>query len=330
MLASALGFLPWVVWSFGLTERSYTAANWIRHAWEAIPPALAIPRSLEVFALGGQAGLHLIFLKQFTTLEFPPGLRLLGLLVLGLLGLWVMLPWGDQQVGVPDLGKRKTWLALLLFLPLGALWLISLYKPVYAPGRYDLVAFPAYPLLLGLALRKTQQVKRVGPVVAPIAALLLLIPIGSKLLRYHQAPSVGNAKATAQLLQAGVADGDVVVFTGARGLPVLYYLSGLGYRVDGRKCRDPQTGQKFGCRIYPRDPEVLDPPDVVRAEVQDLLRALAPEGGAVWVAIQSGRISQGELLLPQRDALLIRELQRSGLEFSPADLPLRIFRFRRP
>ncbi len=129
------------------------------------------------------------------------------------------------------------------------------------------------------------------------------------------------------LLHAGVADGDVVIFTGARGHPALYYLSRMGYRVDDWECRDAQTGQKFGCRLYPRDPEVLDSPEMVRAQVRDYLRPLAPERGAVWVATESGRTSQGKLLLGEQDALLIRELQRTGLEFSPVNLPLRVFRF---
>ncbi len=329
MLASALGLLPWIVWSFGLTERSYTAVNWIRQVWETTPPLLAIPRSLEVFGLGSQAGLRLINLKQFSILDFPAGLRLLGLLMLGLLGLWALLPWGDGRLKVPDLRRRKTWLALFLFLPLGVLWLVSLYKPVYAPGRYDLVAYPAYPLLLGLALGKLQGVKRRGPVGAAIAALLLLLPIGSKLYWYYQAPSVGNARATAQFLRAGVSDGDVVIFTGARGRPALYYLSRLGYRVDDLECRDAQTGEKFGCRLYPRDPEVLDSAEMVRAQVQDYLKPLAADRGAVWVATESGWVSQGRLRLREQDAFLMRTLQESGLEFSPANLPLRIFRFRR-
>ncbi len=68
---------------------------------------------------------------------------------------------------------------------------------------------------------------------------------------------------------------------------------------------------------------------MVRAQVQDYLKPLAAERGAVWVATESGWASQGRLHLREQDALLIRELQRTGLEFSPANLPLRIFRFRR-
>ena len=350
MLGSGLGFLPWVVWSFGLTPRSSAGFDWIRRVWEATPPLLAVPRSLEVFGLGPQAGLRLIFLKQFTTLEFPLGLRLLGLLVLGLLGLWVAVPWGDQQVGVPDLGKRKAWLGLLLFLPLGTLWLGSFYKPLYAAGRYDLVAFPAYPLLLGLALRKAQRVKRVGPVVAPIVALLLLLPIGSKLFWYYQAPPVDlgldasanlglDAPATAQVLHAGVADGDVVVFTGLRGLPVLYYLSRLGDRWVAGECREEGTGRRFGCRMYPREverlPGVFDPgwlrmsADAARVDVQDFMRMLRTQNGSLWVVFGLGKFLRGRFELPTVDFLLVQELRRLGMKELPIQGAPRILHFGR-
>ncbi len=338
MLASGLGLLPWVIWSLGLTPRSTVGVDWIRQVWEATPPWLAIPKSLEVFGLGGQAGLHLIFLKQFSTIQFPVSLRLLGLLLLGLLGLWVVVPWGDQDVGVPDLGKRKAWLGQLLVFPLGILWLISFYRPLYAVGRYDLVAYPAYPLLLGLALSKAQRVKRVGPVLAPVLALLLLLPIGSKLYRYYRAPSAGHGGVTAQTLRANVQDGDVVVFTGLRGFPIRYYLSRLGYRWEAGECRDERAGRRFGCRMYPRETEqmpgvldtrrILASPDTVRTDVQDFVKALPPQGGSVWVVIE-GKYSQGRLFLSKEDGLLLQELRRLDLEPLSAEVSLTIFRFYR-
>lgn len=341
MLASALGFAPWVVWSFGLTPRSDAAFDWIRRIWEITPPLLAIPRSLEVFGLGSQAGLRMIFLKQFTAMEFPASLRVLGLAVLVFLALWVAVPWGDGNVGIPGLGKRKAWLGLALGIPLALLWLVSFgYRPLYAPGRYDLVAFPAYPLLLGLALAKAQRVRPAGPVAASLVALLLLLPVGTKLIRYYQAGPEGDADTTAKVLHAGVADGDVVVFTGLRGLGVLYYLDRIGIRWDAEECRDARTGRRFGCRMYPRETEqmpgvldarrVLASPDAVRSDVQDYLRMLPPQGGAVWVVFASGGFSQGRVYLPQVDANLVQELHRLGFRSLVVQGARGIFWFERP
>ncbi len=339
MLGSGLLFLPWVLWSFFLTPRSRPAIAWIQRVWERTPPWLAIPRSLEVFALGSQADFRLIFLKQFTTLEFPAGLRLLGLTVLVLLGLWVASPWGDRNLGVPGLLRRKVALMTLLMFPLAVLWLVSFIRPVYAVGRYDIVAFPAFALLVGLALWKLQRVPRAGHLLAPLAALLLLIPIGTKLFLYYRAPSDGDAQATAQVLDAGVADGDVVVFTGLRGLPVLYYLSRLGFRWEAGQCRAEASVRRFSCRMYPRETErfpgvlnvsrVLASTDAVREDARDFLAGLRPLAGSLWMVFERGTFSREEIALPTMDAHLVRELQRLGLTFVAVQGARGILRFHR-
>ncbi len=342
MLASGLCFLPWVVWSFGLTPRSYEGFGWIQGVWEHTSALLAIPRSLEVFGLGGQAGLRLIFLKQFTAMEFPVTLRFLGLSVLVLLGLWVAVPWGDRNVGVPDLGKRKAWLGSFLVVPIGMLWVVSICcKPVYASGRYDLVAFPAYLLLLGLALAKVQRAKVAGPVLAPLVAVLFLIPVGTKLILYYQAPAQGGDAAleTAEVLSASVRDGDVVVFTGYRGLPVLYHLSRLGYRWEERSCYNAAASRRFGCRMYPREseqmPGVYDPTrlltsaDAVREEVGEFMRKLRSPGGELWVAFGGGTFSPEGISVSAEDTLLVTELERMGLKGLLVEGAPGILRFRR-
>ncbi len=339
-LFSSLLFFPWVLVRIVGRPESYVVASWVRLIWDKSSAMLAIPRSLEIFGLGSQAGLISIRLKQFTTLEFPGWLRLLGLVVLILLGIWVALPWGDRHFRVPCLERRKVWLGVLLLFPLGALWAVSLYKPLYLVGRYDMVAFPTYPILLGLALSKLHRVQTVGSVLAALAAGLLLVPIGVKLFLYYQAPSEGDARVTARVLHEGVADGDVVIVTGLRGLPVLYYLHRLGYRWEGRYCRDEISGRRFACRMYPREterrPAAIDAnrellsADAVRDHVQDYLKALRPEGGDVWVAFEWSSIAGRQLALPETDLLLAKELVRLGLNASPLQGSQRVFRFRRP
>ncbi len=328
-LLSGLLFLPWVVWSLLFTPH-LLSPDWMQIAWARTPPLLAIPRSLEVFGLGSQAGLITTILKQFWNMQFPSVLRLLGVVILSLLGIWIAVPWGDQNVGLPWLGKRKAWLGLLLGFPLGALWLVSYFHtPVYVVGRYDLVAFPAFPLLLGLALRKTERVRGAGRALAPLAALVLLVPIAAKLFLYYQAPSSGeartrgDARATAQLLHQSVEEGDVVVFTGLRGLPVLYYLSRLGYRWEERECRRTSTERRFTCRMYPREMElnpgaydlrrVAHSVSAIRDDLQDFLRTLRPHRGTLWIAFGAGRVSEGRLQLPPVDTHLVEEVQRLGM-----------------
>ena len=336
-LGSGLVFAPWAVWSFLLTPRSQVPFAWIRGIWEMTPPRVAIPLSLEVFGLGSHFGLLPMPLKQFTSMEFPIALRLLGLAVLLLLGLWVAIPWGEGGLGVPGLLRRKAALGLLLFFPLAALWLGSIVKPVYAVGRYDMVAFPAFSLLLGLALWKLQRVQRTGPILAGLAALLLLIPIGAKLFLYYQAPSGQLARRTAKVLQRFVGNGDVVVFTSTRVLPVMYYLSRAGYHWADGHCRNDLDRRGFACRVYPREVERslllfdrnrVPSAEAVSADIQAFASQARFQGGGLWVVFGESAFSEGKLPLSEGELMLVWELQGMGYQPEPVMGAAGIFRFR--
>ncbi len=328
MAVSILLLLPWAIWSLMLTPHPLTGTHWIRGVWEHTPPPLAIPLSLEVFGLGGQANLLPIFLKQVTYMEFPTALRVMGLVILALLGIWMAVPWGDAGLGVPEVGKRKAWLASSVLLPLFVLWAISFHKPVYVAGRYDMVAFPMYPVLLGLGLAKVQRIERVGSILAPLVALLLLIPIGTKLFLYYNSPSKGYAAVTARILHASVGNGDVVVFTGLRGISVISYLIRSGYRWEGGICQNEVANRQFGCRMYPRETEttlgghdpsrVLASLDSVREDIFEFMKLLDPDRRRLWVVFASGDFTHWPLVVPEEDDRLVQELMRLGLT------PLRI------
>lgn len=342
-LLSGLLFLPWLLGSFVFTSHSLAPVSWIQHAWELTPPSLAIPKSLEVLGLGSQAHLIPIFLKQFTNMEVPSSLRVLGLALLLLLGIWAAVPWGDSRMSIPWLGKRKAWLGALLFFPLVVMWLVSFYRPLYVAGRYDIMAFPPYALLLGLALDKVSRVKKAGPIVALIAALGLLIPIGTKLSLYYNAATQRPTRAFASVLDSSVANGDVVVITGHTWLPVLYYLNRLGYRWDGRYCDNKLAGRRFFCRLFPREweqpffpfpphasPRPLNSVEVVQEDVQDYLGPLRTQAGGLWVMFGGYSYDpvQRKHFFSKDDALLIREVVRLGLKPVSNIGALGIFQFR--
>ena len=318
---TGLLFLPWLLLGFVFMPHSLAGILWIQDAWQRTPPLLAIPKSLELFGLGSQAGLLPIAMKQFNYLDFPASLRHLGLVVIFLLGIWVAIPWGEKQLGLPWLARRKAWLWTLLFFPLATLWLVSFYRPLYVAGRYDLVAFPAFIILLGFALAKIQTIKEIGPILACLVALILFIPIGTKLYLYYQVPPLPDAQPTAKLIDANVKNGDVVVFTRLRGLPVLYYLHRLGYQWKEGSCENRATGRRFACRAFPReaeeDPRFYDPDRVLnsseeaRKDVQDFMTTLGP-ARAFWVAFHSSNFSMGRLEVPTPDSLLVEELERLG------------------
>ena len=175
--------------------------------------------------------------------------------------------------------------------PLLALWLISFHKPLYVAGRYDMVAFPAVPLLLGLAIAKLQKGTRAGRIVAPFLASVLLIPIGLKLWLYYQAPSPRWDQPIAVAIDTLVGEGDIVLFSGTRRLGVIYYLNRRGYRWEDGSCEKESGKRVISCAMFPRDSVLYTPvfdasrlvqsPGGVGKELRDILTASRYSSGDV-------------------------------------------------
>ncbi len=305
-------------------ETGHRGSDWVKQIWEQTPLWLAIPKSVEIFGLGSQAGLIPLSLKQFNQLEFPPVLRLVGLCALLGILLVALVPWGEGRLAIPRLVRRKVWLTGLLFLPLLAMWLASYYKPIYTVGRYDMVAFPAYSLLVGLGLAKIQSVPRCGKWLAPAAALLLLGVLAVKLGIYYQTSARTRFRSTAAALHQYVENSDVVVFTELRGLPVIYYLGRLGYTWSGGVCEHSVSGRRFGCRMFPTETEhspalytperVLRSRDEVRKDLQVFLGDMGERENSFWLILSKWWQTLTGVKLFEPDSLLVEELKREGFE----------------
>jgi hypothetical protein len=328
-LACAVLFAPWALWVFTSATHSYDLLPPPGRS-QPVPPWVALPRSLEVLGLGSQAGLSPRLIKIFPQLEIPPSLRALGLAALVGLGLMVAVPLGDRMLGVPWLARRKAWLWTLLFFPLCALLVVFSYKPMNTDGRYTVLAFPAFALLVGLALAKLQCLKKVGPLLTPVIALALLVPLGVKLFLYYEVPVSRDIRLsnrlTAKVLETFVNDGDGVVFTGLRAFPILYYLERAGFRWEAGYCQNQTTGSRFACRMFPPEKEIYlgfrRPSEPIQAVVQGLLAQLKGPRNSLWILFNSGMISSDErFLVSAEDAPLIGELKRLGR--TPIPVPIK-------
>lgn len=327
LAACVLAYAPWLLWAFVWSAHGHTASqlHWIQQAWEDTPPLAAVPRSLEVFALGSQAGLLPYFAKQFTTLHVPGWVRWLGVAVMGVVGLAAAASWGERELAIADVRRRKLWAWLVLIVPLSTLWMISLGLPIYLVGRYDLIAFPGYALLVGLALGKMQGLRRHGRVLMAAVIVAGALAIGVKLARYYGGRSPTWAEPTAQVLARVVAEGDVVVTTGLRGLPVYaYYLHRLGFAWEEGRCRHRVTGRHFACRMFPRYTEDAlfdfrgsETSAETHAEVEALLDDRHAPGGTLWIAFAYSFWSDGRLIVSSPDDLLVEDLARRGFRPTP-------------
>ena len=243
---------------------------------------------------------------------------------------------------MPLAGRRAAMLWGFLFFPLVVLWTISWAKPMYLAGRYDQLALPAVPLLLGLGLGKLQAAPRFGPALAAVAALGLLIPMATKLFLYYRQPAAvaEQSRITAETLVKRAADGDLVVFTDLRGYPVVYQLSRLGYRVREGACESRSSAKRFACRMFPRElgplptqrdvDRVANAPEVIRADLEEYLSALGPSGQAVYIVLGTYSTSGEVFSVPRDDALLLQQLQQLGFRPDSLDSGLGIVAYRRP
>lgn len=232
--------------------------NWIGEIWERTPPSLAIPKSLELLGIGSQRDFVPVFLKQFTLLDFPPLLRWIGVATIVILAIAaLLLPLFQNGSRVYGTSTKTLWLAFSLLFPLGCLWLISLYRPYYVAGRYDIIVFPVYSLLVGLGIIKLHYFVRLGPIFAASLFSVLVFVLAIKLYHYYALPAVDHgdsAVATARILADNVKDGDTVLLSGTRMLPVLYELKKHQISRQGEtNCIDQNGTRLFVCLPVPHD-----------------------------------------------------------------------------
>jgi len=313
MLVGLVLVVPWMVWSLVQRDDPVRGTDFLRYLWENTPPILAIPKTLETLGLGSQADVYPPFSKIFPLVVFPGWLRLMSVAALIALGVWIAGPWKDRCLEIPDLQRRKAWLWAALLVPLIALWLISLVRPIYLVGRYDIIAFPAYALLVGLALAKALCPGAMRPMLRVILVVSLFVPLGVKLFLYYDASRTAPALSsnyTAALLKRVVQDGDVVVFTGLRGLRTRYYFSRYGVRWREGTCEHPRGHRHFACRMYPREtefhPGIYDPQRVmsldsgVSEDVDDFQQGLMKPDSVLWIVFEQGGFTDGDKRLTER------------------------------
>jgi hypothetical protein len=320
--AAALAFAPWGLAVSTRTRSGASGLEWIATLWQQTPPSLAIPRSLEVLMLGGHSGPLLANFKQLTQIDFPPSLQLLGVSALAVLALIALA--SDGEGGDREAVRWKWALVVLIVGPLGLLWSLSWWQPLYVVGRYDQIALPAYPLLLALACSRLQAWR--GNLVAILMAALLLVPIGVRLWLYYGAAPRDLESRAAAFLDARAGDGDVFIFTEMRALPALYELSRLGYRFADATCTNVAAHRRFACRAYPHESEQLQgmsdnraPHDTAQVAA-DFADDRAGEGNSVWIVFGRYRVSGTRLEATRVGAGLLKELEALGLKPVSADV----------
>jgi mannosyltransferase len=329
---ASIVFIPWILWSFVFTQHQLTGTEWVGEVWLRTPPSLSIGRSMEVLALGSHKGLLPYSLKNFDGITYPVAVRLLGLLAI-IVSVATSV-WSART-------DRKILLVFLMFLtPLLLLWAISFVKPIYVPGRYDIIASGAFSLLLGYGFSRLGAKKYIQYIV--FSAFFLAV--GVKLIGFYSAiPTAQVFAGTARAIEKQIKPGDVVVFTRLRGLPTIYYLNQLGYEWENGTCRHESSKIQFGCRMFPSDtekmPATYDPqrvlayPEKIKSEVDGYINRLSNKDSSIWIVFENVSFSAtgGYLEVPAPDDRLLVELQKANFRarLIDDDMAPGVFRFTR-
>lgn len=242
-----------------LTQPKDAVAAWVRPLWEATPPALALPRSLETFLIGGN-------LPDYLRTASPGGGWRFAALAAGLLmaaGLISRLlprrvPAGTS-VSVPALtedrsaGRAAGVLLTFFLMPLLLPWVYSCWKnPIYLVGRYDTLALPAFLGLCGLGASALQAVlvrrsRLAGEVLPPLAIVTLAV---AALAPRFRGPVLDSSVTQIQSRRAAALirysrQSDTIVCMGQEGLKLAYQMLRHGRRFEFQTF-PPDTKEHLG------------------------------------------------------------------------------------
>jgi 4-amino-4-deoxy-L-arabinose transferase-like glycosyltransferase len=299
--------VPWLLW-----WRSHTAfhprdMDWLGFWWETWGGLGALGTSVEMFALGPQQGHAPLVLKQFNEMPFPEWLRIAALIATA-----AMLVHGLARLRADSPVRRAAALQCLAAFagPLLALWLVSLsWWPIYLSGRYDLIGFPGFVLLLGYAVDRALSVRSwAGTGAAAVAIGVLACAMVLKDVRYLDAePLPDPTRPVAAYLDANVVSGESVFLVGNTAVTILAHLHRAGHEWSSGVCRDPATAREFTCHMLPTSLETA-PATAMRyrraiedgtlvTDLERLIRA-APTRG-VWLVLgaewRSGDVHMDQL-----------------------------------
>ncbi len=203
-------YAPWI--GVVIRQANGDAHGWIALYWSQLGQISWIPRSLEIFAVGGA-------IPEYLPLASPPAaIRALaiGVIVVAAIGVLRGAP-GPKR---PPTGARGPLLVFLVWPLLFLLLYSNLKAPLYLVGRYDLPAWPAFALLFGLGLDAMRRRAPAG-LRRPIMVGLIGLGLGlggtahrKTLARPAFFAPPGTDSRAGEILERYASERDLVVCTG--------------------------------------------------------------------------------------------------------------------
>ena len=332
-----LAVIPWLIWWKSTTEFASADFSWVERVWAIIPIWRQIPLSLEVFFLGSQQGMVPVLVKQFLQLEYLPVLRWLGLFSLTVVLLFSI--W-KVRLENADVRMRFIQIMLLVFVPLLSLLGISFFRPVYIVGRYDLVAFPAFVILLGCALSLiTQRNNGVSNFRIIVVVCTLFAPLAVKLVNYFGFESQSSVEQIASRIADSAVRDELLVMTGPSVIQLLYYLRVNGIEWKDGVCRSTTSNQQFGCRMIPLSLEVAPAAvqryyfaarnDKLTEDVAQVISDADKPQRVRLIFMEAKTTQSGSLVLPEEARRVLQQTVDSGYVVASVEPQSRVIELRR-
>jgi 4-amino-4-deoxy-L-arabinose transferase-like glycosyltransferase len=204
---------------------------------------------------------------------------------------------GPPNQGPPPEGREIALEAAFVLLPLLALLAASfVVNPVYVLTRTDVLAFPAFALLIGHGLARLSHRAAAGIVLFWLA--MSLVALAPTYGFGNPALAKGNDRRLArEMATDGLARDDWIVHTYMTAPSIEYYLERLG--AVHRAAWFPPLAESNTASAWPAPPDSLPAYLDQAKELRRTIAASLPQDGAVWIlspietgtaeAIQRGR-----------------------------------------
>ncbi len=233
LLSFALALVLWLPWlPVILDQAGASALDWIVPFWDALPPVLALPKSLLAFLPGTVYPMVMLPMPQQIGVSI-----LVPIFAAAFAFAYALRPVFDDRTS--DAGKLlqteiRFLLITFLLIPLMLMWGYSrIVRPIYLVGRYDIVALPAFCILAGWGV--SRWVNRAGRFrnryrVLIAAGLLGVMWVATLVPYYHglKSPYFMRGSLSATFLKNRMQKGDALVYLGLRRSQFEYSLQRLG------------------------------------------------------------------------------------------------------
>lgn len=303
ILSVALAIALWLPWLPVIRQQADTVAlQWLAPFWDALPPALALPKSLLVFVPGTA---YPIVMRPMPD---QAGLMILiPILIVGGALFYVIRSLTDiRQPMTTNLSPAEIrWLMIAFLLgPLFLMWGYSIsVRPIYLVGRYDIVALPAFCMLAGWGL--SRWVKSESSTWLRLRSIVVIVLLGvawiATLVPYYQglnSPRFIRSSLSAAFLADKMQSGDALVYLGLRRSRLEYALRRRGF-TPSRQASFPAELDRHPAWISPED--MMSRVEDLRQEGLNFSKALHQYAGAerrVWIATAGDKTINRLLMEP--------------------------------